>query len=144
MNGDLFKVYELQRKEQIHACMLLGGIDDQDPTAWHDMECMPTGDLNIPVAVGCSTDSDDKGDLESMDEGQGESGGFRRPNIPTNVLCSVETDEGSHNEDSGASHDSDEGEDSEASDRSPGEGPRGKRAAPVPGSRKGRAKNPTS
>jgi len=102
-----------------------------------------SGDLNIPVAIGCSTDSDDEGDLESMDEGQGESGGCRRPNIPANVLCSVERDEGSHNEDSSASHDSDEGEDSEASDSSPGEGPRGKCAAPV-GSRKSRAKKPES
>ena len=108
------------------------------------LRCSSRIPSDIPVAVGCSTDSDDEGDLESMDEGQGESGGCRRPNIPVNVLCSVERDEGSHNEDSSASHDSDEGEDSEASDSSPGEGPRGKRAAPLPGSRKGRAKKPKS
>ena len=72
--SDLFKVHELQRIEQIHACMLLGGMDDQDPQAWNDTECIPTGDLNTPVAIVCSTDSDDEGDLESMDEGEGESG----------------------------------------------------------------------
>ena len=58
----------------------------------------------------CSTDSANEGDLESMDEGQGESGGCcyscHRPNITVNVLCSVERDNGSDNEDSGASHDS--------------------------------------
>ena len=54
----------------------------------------------------CSTDSADEGDLESMDEGQGESGGCHRPNFTVNVLCSVERDNGSDNEDSGASHDS--------------------------------------
>ena len=32
-------MYELQEKERIHACMLLGGLDDQDPNDWDDEEC---------------------------------------------------------------------------------------------------------
>ena len=65
-NAHLFKVYELQEKERIHACMLLGGLDDQDPNDWDDEECRNAGDLNIPVDILCSSDSDDEQDLSSM------------------------------------------------------------------------------
>ena len=34
VNGDLRKVYELQRKEQIHVCMLLGGLDQCPGSKW--------------------------------------------------------------------------------------------------------------
>ena len=51
MNADLFTLYELQRKEHIHACMLLERLDDQDPNGWSDMEFMTDGDLNFPVAI---------------------------------------------------------------------------------------------
>ena len=54
VNARLFKVYELQAKERIHACMLPGGLDDQDPNDWDDEECKTAGGLNIPVAMLCS------------------------------------------------------------------------------------------
>ena len=58
VNSHLFKVYQLQEKERIHACMLLGGLDDQDPNDWDDEECKTAGDLTIPVTNLCSSDSD--------------------------------------------------------------------------------------
>ena len=65
-NAHLFNVYALQEKERIHACMLLGGFDDQDPNDWDDEECKTAGDVNVPVAILCSSDSDDEQDLSSM------------------------------------------------------------------------------
>ena len=50
-NAHLFKVYELQEKERIHACMLFGGLDDQDPNGLVDKDCKNAGDLNVPVAI---------------------------------------------------------------------------------------------
>ena len=46
--------------------MLLGGLDDQDPNDWDDEECRTADDVNIPVAILCTSDSDDKKDLPSM------------------------------------------------------------------------------
>ena len=57
-NAHLFKVYALQEKERIHACMLLGGFDDQDPNDWDDEECKTAGDVTILVTNLFSSDSD--------------------------------------------------------------------------------------
>ena len=46
--------------------MLVGGLDDQDPNDWDDEECKNAGDVNIPVAILCSGDSDDEQDLPSI------------------------------------------------------------------------------
>ena len=35
-----------------------GGLDEQDPNDCVDEECLRAGDLDIPVAILCSRDSD--------------------------------------------------------------------------------------
>ena len=120
-NAHLFKVYALQEKERIHACMLLGGFDDQDPNDWDDEECRTAGDVNIPVAILCSSDSDDEQDLSSMTTKTSSTGADLR--VPAATLCS-----------SDGSEEEDDGEDSEELD-SADTGPSGecltKRGAPV-------------
>ena len=114
-------VYALQEKERIHACMLLGGFDDQDPNDWDDEECRTAGDVNIPVPILCSSDSDDEQDLSSMTTKTSSTGADLR--VPAAALCS-----------SDGSEEEDDGEDSEELD-SADTGPSGecltKRGAPV-------------
>ena len=64
MNAHLFKVYQLQEKEHIHACMLLGGHDDGD-----DLPATARKDLSATQEVDALHDSDDDegGDSEDMD-----------------------------------------------------------------------------
>ena len=95
-NAHLFKVYELQEKERIHACMLLGGFDDQDPNDWDDEECRTAGDVNIPAAILCSSDSDDEQDLSSITTKTSSTCADLR--VPAAILCSSD---GSEEEDDG-------------------------------------------
>jgi hypothetical protein len=114
-------VYALQEKEHIHACMLLGGFDDQDPNDWDDEECRTARDVNIPVAILCSSDSDDEQDLSSMTKNTSSTGAVL--SVPAATLCS-----------SDGSEEEDDEEDSEEFD-SADTGPSGecltKRGAPV-------------
>ena len=84
-NAHLFKVYELQEKERIHACMLLGGLDDQDPNDWDDEECRTDDDLNIPVAI------DDEEDSSSMTTTTSCTGTVL--SVPAPTMCSSEESE---------------------------------------------------
>ena len=79
-------MYELQEKERIHACMLLGGFDDQDPNDWDDEECRTAGDVNIPVPILCSSDSDDEQGLSSMTTKSSSTGADLRYPTPLNLL----------------------------------------------------------
>ena len=101
--------------------MLLGGFDDQDPNDWDDEECRTAGDVNIPVPILCSSDSDDEQDLSSMTTKSSSTGADLR--VPAATLCS-----------SDGSEEEDDGEDSEELD-SADTGPSGecltKRGAPV-------------
>ena len=101
--------------------MLLGGFDDQDPNDWDDEECRTAGDVNIPVAILCSSDSDDEQGLSSMTTKTSSTGADLR--VPVATLCS-----------SDGSEEEDDGEDSEELD-SADTGPSGecltKRGAPV-------------
>ena len=90
-NAHLFKVYELQEKEKIHACMLMGGLDDQDPKDWDDEECRTADDLNIPVAILCSSDSDDEEDSSSMTTTTSCTGTVL--SVPAPTMCSSEESE---------------------------------------------------
>ena len=40
--------------------MVVRGFDDQDPNDWDDEECKTADDVNIPVAILCSSYSDDE------------------------------------------------------------------------------------
>ena len=53
MDVHRFKVNDLQEKERCHACILLWGLDDQDPNdRYRDYgECKTAGDPNIPLAT---------------------------------------------------------------------------------------------
>ena len=53
-NGSLFGVSQLQQDKHIDNCMLLGDLDDQDPSQWDDAE----------KHVICVDEADDD-DLES-------------------------------------------------------------------------------
>ena len=101
--------------------MLLGGFDDQDPNDWDDEECRTGGDVNIPVPILCSSDSDDEQGLSSMTTKSSSTGADLR--VPAAALCS-----------SDGSEEEDDGEDSEELD-SADTGPSGecltKRGAPV-------------
>ena len=120
-NAHLFKVYELQEKERIHACMLLGGLDDQDPNDWDDAECRTADDTIL-----CSSDSEDAEELPSTSTNTVTSSTGAVLSVPAATMCS--SDGGDSEED---------GEDSEELD-SADAGPSGecstKRGAPVTGS----------
>jgi hypothetical protein len=115
---DLTNGSGFQEKERIHACMLLGGLDDQDPNDWDDEACKTAGDLTIPVTYMCSSDND-----VSHDDGED--------------LSATATEDLSATQEDDACHDSDdhEGEDSEDTE-SAAAGPSGeysqKRGGPVP------------
>ena len=117
----MYDVHELQEKERSHACMLLGGFDDQNPNDWDDEECKTADEVNIPVAVLCSSDSDDEQELSSMTTSTSSTGAVL--SVPASTLCS-----------SDESEEEDDGEDSEKLD-SADKGPSGecltKRGAPV-------------
>ena len=66
-------------------------------------ECRTAGDVNIPVAILCSSDSDDEQDLSSMTTKTSRTGADLR--IPAATLCS-----------SDGSKEEDDGEDSEELD----------------------------
>ena len=92
--------YELQEKERIHACMLLGGLDDQDRNDWDDEECknvQNAGDLNIPVAILCSGDSEYEVDLPSLTTTTSSTGTVLT-RVPSATLC---YSDGSEEEDDG-------------------------------------------
>ena len=120
-NGHLFKVYQLQEKERIHACMLLGGLDDQDPNDWDDEECRTADDVNIPVPILCSSDSEDAEELPSTRTSSTGTGAAL--SVPAPIMCS-----------SGGGEEEEDGEVSEELD-SADTGPSGecwtKRGAPV-------------
>ena len=58
------------------------GLDDQDPNDWDDMECMAARDRNVPVAIKCSSDSDDGGENVPAHDPA------RDLNIPAATTCS--------------------------------------------------------
>ena len=66
--------------------MLLGGLDDQDPNAWDDEECKNAGDLNIPVAILRSSDSEYEGDSPSMTTTTSSTGTVLT-RVPSATLC---------------------------------------------------------
>ena len=47
---------------------LTGGLDGQDPNDWDDVQCMAACNLNFPVAITCSSDSDDGGENMPADD----------------------------------------------------------------------------
>ena len=71
--------------------MLLGGFDDQDPNDWDDEECRTAGDVNIPAAILCSSDSDDEQDLSSITTKTSSTCADLR--VPAAILCSSDGSE---------------------------------------------------
>ena len=76
--------------------MLLGGFDDRDPNDWDDEECKTADDVNVPVAILRSSDSDDEQDLPSMTTNTSSTGAVL--SVPAATLCSSD---GSEEEDDG-------------------------------------------
>ena len=81
------KVYELQEKKRIHACMLLGGLGDQDPNDCDDEKCKTAGDLNVHVSTRCSSGNTDGEDLPAT---------CHALCVPAATLCSSEEDDACH------------------------------------------------
>ena len=101
--------------------MLLGGLDDQDPNDWNDEECKNAGDLNVPVAILCSSDSEYEEDLPSMTTTTSSTGTVL--GVPAATLCwSDESEEGDDGDDSEELDNADTGTSGECST---------KRGAPV-------------